>query len=142
MIFVDTNLFVRAIIRSDDPGVTVHERVARDLFHRADRGELELISSEAVIAEVAHVLTAKRQYAMPVTEAVSRLIPLVRSRGLTLDRPSVVHDALLIWREFPALGFVDALGAAYGKQPRVQLATFDADLDRVPGVSRHDLIPR
>lgn len=139
MIFVDTNLFVRAITRSGNPVVEAQERIAAEFFRRADLGEYELTTSEAVLAEVAFILTAKRHYAMSVEDAVARMLPHVRSRGLTLDRPPVVHDAMLIWRELPRLGFVDALGAAYAKQPRVELATFDADLDRVPGVNRRDL---
>jgi len=139
VIFLDTNLLIRAITRSDNPAVAAQERIAGELIRRANLGEYELTTSEAVLAEVAFILTAKRHYGLSVEDAVARMLPYVRSRGLTLDRPSVVHDALLIWLEFPRLGFVDALGAAYAKQPRVGLATFDADLDRVPGIKRHDL---
>jgi len=139
VIFVDTNLFVRAIVRSGEPRIAGQEQIAAELFRRADVGEFELTTSESIIAEVAHVLTAKAQYGFTVDEVVTRLIPFVRSRGLTLDRPTVVHDALLIWRDHPKLGFIDALGAAYAKQPRTQLATFDSDLDRIPGIARHDL---
>ena len=105
------------------------------------RGEVELITSEAVLAEVAFILTAKRHYELPVAEAVARMLPYVRSRGLRLDRTAVVHDALMIWRAYPSIGFVDALGAAYGKQPAVEVATFDADLDDIPGVRLRDLTP-
>lgn len=139
MIFVDANVFLRRITPPATPSSAAEQSIAIELFRQAERGEIQLMTSEAVLAEVAFILTAKRHYGLSVEDAVARMLPYVRSRGLTLDRPSVVHDALLIWLEFPRLGFVDALGAAYAKQPQVELATFDADLDRVPGIKRHDL---
>lgn len=142
MIFADANVFLRAIVPDDRPAIEAERQIAIDLFRRAALGQLELTTSEAVLAEVAFVLSARRHYALPVAEAVARMLPYVRSRGLVLDRAAVVHDALLIWRDFPRLGFVDALGAAYAKQPRVELASFDSGIDRVPGVNRHDLTPR
>lgn len=112
MIFVDANTFLRRITSPQTPSSAAEKAITIDLFRRAERGEIQLTTSEAVLAEVAFILTAKRHYAMSVEDVVARMLPYVRSRGLTFDRPSVLHDALLIWREFPRLGFVDALGAA------------------------------
>ena len=139
MIFVDANVFLRRLIPPVTSNDAVQHQIAIELFRRADLGEFDLTTSEAVLAEVAFILSAKRHYGLPVAEAVRRMLPYVRSRGLTLDRPSVVHNALLIWRDHPSLGFVDALGAAYASQLDTDLATFDAGLDRVPGVSHLDL---
>ncbi len=139
MIFVDANIFLRRLVPPATASDIVQHHIAIELFRRAELGELELTTSEAVLAEVVYILSAKRHYAMPADEVVARMLPYVRSRGIMLDRPAVVHDALLIWRDHPSIGFVDALGAAYGKQPRTELATFDTDLDRVPGVRRYDL---
>ena len=139
MIFVDANIFLRRMAPSATAADEARHQIAIELFRRADEGEFELTTSEAVLAEVVFILTAKIHYGLPVAEAVRRMLPYVRSRGLTLDRRSVVHDALLIWRDHPALGFVDALGAAYGSQPTTELATFDVGLSRVPGVKPFDL---
>ena len=62
MIFLDTNLLIRAITRSDNPAVAAQERIAGELIRRANLGEYELTTSEAVLAEVAFILTAKRHY--------------------------------------------------------------------------------
>lgn len=139
MIFVNATVFLRRLVPPTTTNDAVQHQVAIELFRRVELGEFELTTSEAVLAEVAFILSAKRHYGLPVAEAVRRMLPYVRSRGFKLDRPSVVHDALLIWRDHPSISFVDALGAAYGKQPKVELATFDTGLDRVPGVHRYDL---
>lgn len=139
MIFVDANVLLRALMPPATARVAAQQQIAFSLFRRAERGEIELTTSEAVLAEVAFIMTNKRHYGLPVEEAVGRLLPYVRSRGMHFDRTGVVHDALLIWRDHPSLGFVDAVAAAYGKQPKIELATFDAGLDRVSGVRRYDL---
>lgn len=112
MIFLDANLFLRALTRSDQPDVQSTSRAAADLFRRADLGEVELITPDAVIAEVAFVLTARARYALAADDAAARIATLLRLRGVRLRDKRIILRALDIWAEHPGLGFVDALTAA------------------------------
>ncbi len=136
MIFLDANIFLRALTRSSDPDVQRMNQIAGELLRQAERGEVEVTTSEAVIAEVAFILTAKAHYRLPVPDAAGRLAAILRLRGIKLRQKRVVLQALDLWSAHPALGFVDALTAAYAQQPGVELATFDTDFDRLPNIIR------
>ena len=136
MIFLDANFFLRALTDSHLPADQAKKAVARNLFRQADRAEVELTTSEAVIAEVAYVLTSKNQYALKADEASARIETLVRLRGLKLQDKRVLLDALKFWSEHPRIGFVDALAASYGQQPGIELATFDSHFDQISEVNR------
>lgn len=136
MIFVDANFFLRALTDSDLPVNQTRSTVARDLFRSAERGDVELLTSEAVVAEVAFVLTSKKQYALPPLEASSRIETLLRLRNLRMHDKQAVLDALDLWAKHPSIGYVDALAASYGQQPGVELATFDAHFNRIASVNR------
>ncbi len=136
MIFLDANFFLRALTRSPRPDVQRMNEIASDLMREAERGVAELTSSEAVIAEVAFILTSKAHYNLPVSDAAGRLATLLRLRGVKLREKRLVLHALDLWTTHPKLGFVDALAAAYADQPGMQLATFDTDFDPLPGIAR------
>ena len=136
MIFLDANFFLRALTDSDLPADQTRSSIARNLFRRAERGEVELTTSEAVIAEVAYVLTSKNQYALTPAEASSRIETLLRLRNLKLHDKRVVLEALELWPHYPKIGFVDVLAASYGQRPEIEVATFDAHFDRIPTVHR------
>ena len=136
MIFLDANLFLRALTNSSEPAIQRMNEHAGDLFRRAERNEVEVTTSDAVIAEVAFILTAKAHYQLPVVDAAGRLSALLRLRGLKLrDKRTVLH-ALDLWSSHPKLGFVDALTASYAQHQGVELATFDSDFDEIPGITR------
>lgn len=135
MMFVDANVFLRALTQSSLPDVQFMGRIARNLFRRVDQGEIEVTTSEAIIAEVAFVLTSKAHYHLPASDAADRLATVVQMRGVRLrDKHAVLH-ALELWSAYPKLGFVDALAAAHAQQADIELATFDTDFDGLPGIS-------
>lgn len=133
MIFVDTNVIVRYFVESDSDEYRRMNRQAADLFDRAAAGEVELFRSDAVVAEVAHVLTAKLR--VPVDGVAARIMALLGMPNLVMANREIVLEALAIWRHRPSLGFVDALGAAHGRQQDNELATFDKAIGKVDGVS-------
>lgn len=142
MIFLDANIFLRALTQSTDPVIQqMHERAA-DLFRRAERGEAEVTTSDAVIAEVAFVLTSKAHYQLAVGDAAGRLATLLRVRGFKLRDKRILLRALDLWALHPKLGFVDALTASYAQQSNVELATFDTDFDQIPNITRWQLEKR
>jgi predicted nucleic acid-binding protein len=132
MIFVDTNVLVRYLVAPETDDYRRMSQQAADLFDRAGAGEIELFLSDAVVAELAHVLTSKLR--APVDGVATRLAALLRTPNLIMANREITLEALEIWRQRPSLGFVDSLGAAYGRQPGVQLATFDKGIPKIFGV--------
>ena len=135
MIFLDANVVLRSLTDSDDPIVQRWSRQAGALLTHADRGEADLTTSDAVLAEVAFILTAKSHYRLSVSEAAASLAAVVASRGLKLNDKRSILRALDLWESHPRIGFVDALTAAYAQLPGMQLATFDTDFDGIQDIS-------
>lgn len=136
MIFLDANILLRALTRSSDPAVQQMNQRAGELLRQAERGEVEVTTSDAVIAEVAFILTAKAHYQLPVADAAGRLAAILRLRRVKLREKRTVLRALELWAEHPQLGFVDALTASYAQQKGMELATFDTDFDQFAEITR------
>lgn len=136
MIFLDANVFLRALTQPATPDVAAISQVARDLFVRVDHAEAEVTTSEAVIAEVAFVLASKNVYNLPAADAAARLATVLRLRGVKLRDKRIIFEALDLWATTPKLGFVDALTAAYARRPDIELATFDTEFDGLSGITR------
>lgn len=135
MIFLDANIFLRVLTRSSDPPVQRMNQLAGDLLRRADRGQVDVTTSDTVIAEVAFILTSRAHYQLAVDDAAARIATIVSVRGFKLRDKRVVLQALHLWTAHPKLGFVDALTASYAQQPGVELATFDRDFDQLSGIA-------
>ncbi|MEJ5198247.1 MAG: PIN domain-containing protein, partial [Anaerolineae bacterium] len=95
MQFVDANVFLRFLTR-DDP--VKAERV-KTLLERAERDEIELFTSESVIAELVFVLSSPRLYHLGREQVRDLLIPIVSLRGLKLPNRAVVLRALDLYAE-------------------------------------------
>lgn len=137
MTFADANYFLRYIVRSPTADGQAKAEQAAVLFRAVERGEAEMTTSEAVIAEVAYVLAGPRHYHLPAAEVATRLRPLLLLGGFRLPRKRLYLRALDIMVEYPRLGFVDALTVATLEQSGLALASFDADFDRIPGIARY-----
>ena len=110
--------------------------VAGELFRRVGRGEVEITTSDAVVAEVAYILTARTHYGMAVDDASARIVTILRMPRFRLSEKRSVIRALELWVEHPKLDFVDVLTASYARRPGIELATFDRDFDRFPDITR------
>ncbi len=141
MIPLDANVFLRALTGSVDVGVQSMNEQAAALFRNVERGDVEVTASDAVIAEVAFILTSKAHYRLTVDDAAGRLTALVQIRGVKLRQKRVILHALELWAAYPRLGFVDALTAAQAQQPGFDLATFDSDFDELSGITRSRFEP-
>jgi predicted nucleic acid-binding protein len=139
MIFLDANILLRALTRSEHLDVQRMNQAAGNLLRRAEQGEVEVTTSDAVIAEIAFILTSKAHYHQTVAETAGMIATILRVRGFKLREKRIVLRALDLWATNPKLGFVDALTASYAQQPDVELATFDADFDRFPDIARCQL---
>lgn len=130
--FVDTNIFVR-VLTGDDP-----HKAARclALFQRAQRGEVTLITSESVVAEVAYVLSSRSIYQIPRATIAVALRSLLADPGFRIDHKESVLRALNLWKD-TNLDFADCLSVEHVR--RADLAgiySYDRDFDRIPDIRR------
>ena len=131
--FVDANVFIRLVTQDD------REKAVRcfELLERANRGEIELVTSEAVIAETVYVLSSPRLYGSPRDEITSRLGALLTGSRLRMANKETVLEALELYGS-TNLHFVDCLCVAHARRltvPRV-VYSYDRGLDQVPDVPR------
>lgn len=136
MIFLDASIFLRTLTRSSDPKVERMGHMVSDLFRRVERGEVEVTTSDAVIAEVVFILTARTRYHVDVPAAAERMAAILRLQGVRRHEKRIILRALDLWMERPKLEFVDALTASYAQQPGIDLATFDSDFETVARITR------
>ena len=133
--FVDTNIFVRLLTRDD---LEKAERCLA-LFERANQGELQLVTSEAVIAETVYVLASPGIYGTP-REAISiSLSTLIAQSGLRLDHKEAILEALELYGS-TRLHFIDCLCVAHTRRegPPQLVYSYDRELDRIPGIQRRE----
>ena len=103
---------------------------------RAQRGDVRLITSESVIAEVAYVLSSRSIYRIPRTTVAVALQSILADPSIELDRKESVLAALDLWQG-SNVDFADCLAAEYVR--RAELAgiySYDRDFDRIPGIYR------
>lgn len=129
-------MFLRAIVATDNPDLNRFESQAKQIFVELDEGSNEAVVSDAVLAEVAFILTARSHYGLSVDEAAPKLKVLLSLPGLKVNHRRIVLHALDLWTERPKLGFVDALVASQAQHLDVQLVTFDSDFDGIEGIER------
>ena len=119
LLFVDTNVFLRYL--TDD--IPERASAAEALFKGAANGEVRLLTTSMVIAEVVWVLESF--YHLGKTEVAERALAIVLMDGLTLDEVDLLTDALTVY-ETANIDFIDAYNACWMKQRRLsRVATFD-----------------
>jgi uncharacterized protein len=132
MQFVDANVFLRFLTR-DDP--VKAERV-KDLLERADRGEVALLTSESVVAELVFVLSSPRLYNLGRDRIRALLTPILSLKGLKLPKRTMYLRALDLYVETP-MDFVDALVVAQMEAGQVtEVYSYDGHFDLVSGIRR------
>jgi predicted nucleic acid-binding protein len=134
VIVVDAKVFLRTLTQPATAADIPRAESARRLF--ADiQGRRELaFACEAVVAEVAFILTSPRHYGVPRREAAEALIRLIRLPGLHVPEKTTVLAGLRLWAAHAQLDFPDALVVAYARAAGARLASFDADVRRLAAV--------
>ena len=131
--FVDANVFLRLLAR-DAPAKTTD---CFALFQSALRGQVELHTSEAIVAEVVYVLTSPKLYGRSRAETASGLRPVIEIRGLRLDHKDSVLAAIDRWEHTRVLDFDDCLATAHAlRHHEGSLYSYDRDIGRVDGIQR------
>ncbi len=132
MRFVDANVFLRYLTRDD---VAKAARV-KDLLERAERGEVELLTSESVISELVFVLSSPRLYNLTRERIRTLLIPLVSLKGLKLPNRTLFLRALDLYAATP-MDFVDALAIAHMEARKMtEIYSYDGHFNGVSGIRR------
>jgi predicted nucleic acid-binding protein len=141
IVFLDANFIVRTMVAVTTEANRAMAEQAKDLLRLAADAKTTVTTSEAVIAEVAHVLSSPDVYRLSPGDVATRLKPVLALPGMLLVSKHLYSRALDIWTSRPQMGFVDALTAAYAEQGDVELATFDRDFDSMPGITRYQPPP-
>lgn len=129
---VDANIILRFITK-DPPEMAA---AARELFKRADAGEVGLIILPITVAEVVWVLESFYEY--PKLQIAETVGAFLRCDGLLMDQADLVQEALILY-EGKNLDFADALMAATAlRKGPIFIYSFDRHFDRLEGISRLD----
>ena len=131
MAYADTNVFIALLVGPSHP---LHEP-ALSIFRRVADGELVLLVTPVVVAELVYVGRSLLRWTRGV--AADRLGELVSADGLVVAEAATVHRALRLYGERSKLDFADAyLAAAALEVGPAVVASLDAGLDTVEGVRR------
>ncbi|MCY4583774.1 MAG: type II toxin-antitoxin system VapC family toxin [Chloroflexi bacterium] len=134
MRFLDTNVVLRYLTGDDE----VKAAASYQLFQRVQRGEEDLFACEAIVSEVAYVLSSPRApYRLTHEDIRARLLPILTLRGLRFPQKQVCLHALDIYAGAPFLDFEDALAVAHMEHVgATEIVSYDRDFDRIPGITR------
>ena len=129
--YADTNVFIALLV---GPAHPLHEP-ALSIFRRVADGDLVLVVTPVVVAELAYVGRSVLGWTRAV--AADRLAELLSADGLVVAEAATGQRALRLYREQSKLDFADAYFAAAALEvgPAV-VASLDAGLDSVEGVQR------
>lgn len=136
MIFLDTNVILRYLTRSNDPAVQAMEQQAAALFDAVERGEELVTTSEVVFHEAAYILMSNSHFGLERPLVAGYLNALLALAGLRLPRGerSIIQRALELFESNPGLEMADCLVAARSERLGIPLATFDRRLAALPSV--------
>jgi predicted nucleic-acid-binding protein len=128
--FIDTNLFLR-FLTNDIPAQADQVEA---LLRRAAKGEIQLVTTSLVIAEI--VWTLESYYRVPKSEIQDKVLAILNTPGLEVDGADLLLQAA-VWYAEKNTDFIDAVNAARMMKHDVgQVFTFDQKhFNRFEGVT-------
>jgi len=128
--FVDTNVFLRFLTK-DDPAT--FER-CRDLFRKGIEGEVILVTSGMVIAEL--IWTLLSYYKVPKAEVVEKMAVIIGTKSIDIpDRDIIVESLILFGRK--NVDYIDAYNTMFMKRHRLEeIYSYDRDFEEIESVKR------
>lgn len=129
LLFADTNLFLRFLTRD----VPEQAEAVRELLIRAERGDIDLVTTPMVIAEIVWVL--ETLYEKTKDDIQQLILSLLNTPGLEVDQGNRVVRALS-WYVDKNIDFIDAYNAAWMvDQGLDSIYTFDRKhFSRIAGI--------
>lgn len=132
MQFIDTNIFIRHLTR-DDPQKA---QACFELFKKAERNEIALTTTEAVITEVVYVLSSKRLYKLSRPEIRALLYPILSLKGFKFSNRKLYLAALDLYAT-TNLDFEDVVIVAQMERQKIkEIYTYDQGFERISGIVR------
>ena len=117
--FADTNLFLR-FLTNDLPRQADQ---VDSLLRRAANGDVKLVTTSLVIAEI--VWTLESYYQIPKAEIQDKVLAILNTPGLTVEGADLLLQAAVMYAE-KNVDFIDAFNAAWMLKQEVEKAyTFD-----------------
>jgi predicted nucleic-acid-binding protein len=131
--FVDTNLFIRYLTNDESELAEWVEK----LLDQAAAGELQLITTELVIAETLWVLESS--YKLKNCEVAPLIRGILATSGLEVVNADMISRALILY-ELQNIDFVDAsISVFMEKQGISDIYSYDKKhLARVTGINRRE----
>jgi predicted nucleic acid-binding protein len=131
-IFVDTNIFLRYLTKDD---LSRYEK-CREMFKRAMKGEIAIITSGMVIAEL--VWTLLSYYKVPKAEVVEKITVIVGTKNLSIPDKQVVADALVLYAR-KNIDFIDAYNAIFMRYHGLRdIYSYDEDFELIEDIQRRE----
>ena len=132
-VYADTNIFVRLLSGDDQPKY----QACLQLFQRVKKGEVRLVTSAMIVAEVVYVLASKRQYGLGRDHIHRLLYPLLCLKELKVPNRKAILRALDYFVQYANLDFEDCFIVADTKQQNIaRLYSYDQDFDGIDSVER------
>jgi predicted nucleic acid-binding protein len=129
-LFIDTNVFVRHLAQDH----AEYSPKATAFFARIERGELKAQTAETAIFEA--VFTLERRYRAAKSVIREGLLSLIELPGIVVSGKQRLRRVFELYAEHN-MSFGDAYHVALMEQLGIEeIATFDRDFDRVPGIRR------
>lgn len=133
---LDANVIVR-FLTLDDPK---HGPAAKKLVLKARTGEAVLHLDASIVAEVVYVLESSH-YRKSREDIHHALSDFLGNPGIETDARDTMADALRRFKEKPALDFADCWLAAQAAARKLEVASFDRDLDKFKDLTRYEPEP-
>lgn len=118
-VFADTNLFLRYLTDDIPEQAQTFERLLR----RAAQGEVLLLTSALVVAEI--VWTLESYYGLSKADIQAKVLAFLNTPGLRVAEEEIILKAI-VWYGDKNVDFIDAYNAAWALSQSVdRIATFD-----------------
>lgn len=123
LVCIDTNVLIR-FLRADHPELSPK---AKEIFLRAQKGDLEIYLDEIIIAETVWLLSSF--YKLKKEEIVYQLQELISQEWIINSRKKIILDSLSLYAG-SSLHYVDCWLSHVSKEISSELKTLDKKLEK------------
>lgn len=123
LLCIDTNILIR-FLRADHPQLSSK---AKEIFLKAQKGNIEIYLDEIIIAETVWLLSSF--YKLKKELIASQLQELVSQKWIINPRKRIILDSLSLF-SLNNLAYIDCWVACISKSIHAKLETFDFKLKR------------
>jgi uncharacterized protein len=128
--FIDTNIFLRYLTK-DDP---VQFPRCRNLFKKAQNGEVHLVTSTLVIAEL--IWTLASYYRVPKEQITEKVSIIIGSEAVQIPDRDLIAEALLLYGR-KNVDYIDAYNSVLMRQLGLkEIYSYDKEFDKLETVQR------